>query len=385
MTITPAAPASLIYLDYAAAGPVDPRVFEKMIPYLSWEAEGCGNASATHGFGLKARAAIEQAREAVAQLVNTDPKSIIWTSGATESNNLAIKGIAEFYKRQGRHIVTCQTEHRTVLDSCAYLVRQGFEVTYLKPKPDGLIELCDLEAALRKDTLLVSIMQINNETGVVQDIAAIGELTRSRGIFLHVDAAQSVGKIPIDLRRLPVDLMSFSAHKMYGPKGIGALYINHTPRVRLLPQLHGGGQEGGLRSGTLPTHQIVGMGEAFRIASDVMVEEAARLKKLGETFWLGIRDLPGVRLNGHPIFRVPWIVNVCFQTLEKTQLMNQLQALAISTASACSAATLETSHVLRSMGLRNELAHRSIRFSLGRYTTLEEIERAIAWVRQCYP
>jgi cysteine desulfurase len=374
-----------IYLDYAATTPVDPRVIDKMVSQLSQTSGRYGNASASHSYGTVASAVIEEARQSVASLVNAKSNCIIWTSGATESNNLSLKGVAEFYKRYGNHIITSQTEHRSILDTCAYLARQGFEITYLKPLSDGLIDIAQLEAAIRSDTILISIMHVNNETGVIQDIASIGQLARQKGIFFHVDAAQSVGKIPIDVQALPIDLMSFSAHKLYGPKGIGALYVSDLPRIRLTPQHHGGGQERGMRAGTLPTHQIAGMGEAFRIASDEGLIEAQRLQTLQNCLWLGIRDLPGVYLNGHASLRMPGIINIRFEGMEKERLMScLLPLLAVSSASACAAATLETSYVLSAMGLRSELAHRSIRFSIGRYTTIEEIERTIELIHQYY-
>lgn len=374
-----------IYLDYAATTPVDPRVIKKMIPFLG-QAAGCyGNASSTlHPFGQRAAQAITEAREAVASLLNTQSKNIYWTSGATESINLALKGAALFYKRRGNHIVTCQTEHRVVLDTCAYLAEQGFEITYLKPDKQGLIEVDHFKAALKPNTILVSLLQVNNETGVIQDIATLSRITRERGILFHVDAAQSVGKIPIDLQNLPVDLMSFSAHKVYGPKGVGALYLNDNPRVRLIPQLQGGGQEQGIRPGTLPTHQIVGMGEAFRLAEAEFSLESKRRVSLKDRFWQGIADLPGIALNGHPTARVPEILNIRFAGIEKTAFLARLSGLAISAAAACAASSRDSSHVLQAMGLTSEWAQQSLRFSIGRFTTTADIDTAVHLIRQAF-
>jgi len=370
-------PAPTIYLDYAATSPIDPRVLEKMLPFLSNEGYGYANPASSHAYGKKVAEAIEEARSQVAKLLNVNPATILWTSGATESNNLSLKGVAHFYQRFGKHIITCQTEHPSILDTAAQLSREGFEITYLKPNSQGLIELQHLQAALRPDTILVSIMHVNNETGIIQDIGAIGSLTREREIFLHVDATQSVGKIPIDLQTLPVDLMSFSAHKIYGPKGIGGLYLNDNPRVRLIPQMHGGGQERALRAGTLATHQIVGMGKAFELANAEMDKESRQMLHFRDKLWTGICNLPGVHLNGHPEHRAPGILNVRFETLEKEKVLQHLTRLAFSSASACVSTTTETSHVLRAMGLKNELAHRSFRFSFGRFTTDEDIDTAI--------
>jgi cysteine desulfurase len=370
-----------IYLDYSATTPVDPRVAEKLIECLTLEGNFGNPASRSHAFGWRAEEAVERARAQVAQLVGADPKEIIWTSGATESDNLALKGAAHFYHKKGRHIVTCKTEHKAVLDSCRVLERQGFEVTYLDPEPNGLIDLGKLEAALRPDTLLVSIMHVNNEIGVIQDIAAIGRLTRGRGVLFHVDAAQSAGKVPIDLATLEVDLMSFSAHKVYGPKGIGALYVRRKPRVRLEAQMHGGGHERGLRSGTLATHQIVGMGEAFRLAREEMASEAERLRGLRERLWAGLKDMPEVYVNGDLERRVAGNLNISFAFVEGESLIMALKDIAVSSGSACTSASLEPSYVLRALGRSDELAHSSIRFTLGRWSTAEEVDYTIGLIR----
>lgn len=373
----------LIYLDYASTTPVDERVASKMAEFMTHSGH-FGNPASQHDFGKKAKNAVEEARKQVASLLNAKPENIIWTSGATESNNLAIKGVAEFYKRWGRHIITSQTEHRSVLDVFAFLMQQGFEVTFLKPNNLGIIEPESLKAAIRNDTILVSLMHVNNEIGVIQDIEAFGKITRENEIIFHVDAAQSAGKQKIDLAQLNVDLMSLSAHKLYGPKGMGALYVCDNPKARLVPLFHGSGQERNLRSGTLPTHQIVGMGEAYRIAAEINTKEMQRLQELHTVFWDGIKDLPGVHLNGHPKQRVPNILNICFERLEKEKLLEHLTGLAMSTSSACTAASIETSHVLRAMGLHNEWAHRSIRFSLGRHTTLDEINEVVKIIHHAY-
>lgn len=371
-----------IYMDYAATTPIDKRVVEQMLPFL-WPADGnYGNASSEHAFGKQALNAVEKARLQVASLLNTEPETIIFTSGATESINLALKGAATFYKRYGNHIITCQTEHRATLDSCAELAREGFEISYLKTMADGLIDLEHFTAAIRPETRLVSIMLINNETGVLQNIAAMAAITRERGIIFHVDAAQAAGKISIDLKQLPIDLMSLSAHKLYGPKGIGALYICNNPKVRLNSQIQGGGQERGLRAGTLATHQIVGMGTAFAIAKTEIVLEAKRLTTYREKLWTGIANLPGVYLNGHLGNCSPGILNVCFANIEKETLLTSLADIAVSSASACAATTIEPSHVLRAMGLKSMLAHRSIRFSIGRFTTEDEIDRVINSIKK---
>jgi cysteine desulfurase len=371
-----------IYMDYSATTPVDERVAEKMCAYLTRQGQFGNPASRSHEFGWKAEAAVEEAREQVAKLVNADPREIVWTSGATESNNLAIKGAAHFYRKQGGHIVTLKTEHKAVLDSCRQLEREGYEVTYLEPQASGLLDLEKLEASLRNDTVLVSVMHVNNEIGVIQDIAAIGELCRERRIIFHVDAAQSAGKIPIDLEKLKVDLMSFSAHKIYGPKGIGALYVRRKPRVRIEAQMHGGGHERGLRSGTLPTHQIVGMGEAFRIAADVMEEESRRIRALRDRLWNGLNEMEEVYLNGDMDQRIPGNLNVSFNYVEGESLIMALKDMAVSSGSACTSSSLEPSYVLRALGRNDELAHSSIRFTIGRYTTQEEIDYIVARVRE---
>ena len=364
-----------IYLDYSATTPVDPRVAEKMIPYL---VEKFGNpASRSHSFGWEAEAAVEEAREQVARLVNADPKEIVWTSGATESNNLAIKGAANFYAGKGKHLITVKTEHKAVLDTCRELERQGFEVTYLEVQEDGLIDLEAFKAAVRPDTILVSVMFVNNEIGVIQPIAEIGEICREKGIIFHVDAAQATGKVDIDLSTLKVDLMSFSAHKTYGPKGIGALYIRRKPRVRLEAQMHGGGHERGFRSGTLPTHQIVGMGEAFRIAREEMAEENKRIGALRDRLLKGVSDIEHVYINGDLVHRVPHNLNVSFAYVEGESMLMAIKDLAVSSGSACTSASLEPSYVLRALGRDDELAHSSIRFTLGRFTTEEEVDYAI--------
>ena len=371
-----------IYMDYSATTPVDERVAEKMCTYLTRQGQFGNPASRSHKFGGEADDAVSEARGQVAALINADPREIVWTSGATESNNLAIKGIAHFYKKQGRHVVTLKTEHKAVLDCCRQLEREGYEVTYLDPEPDGLLDPAKLEAALRDDTILVSIMHVNNEIGVIQDIAAIGELCRSRKIFFHVDAAQSAGKLPIDLQELKVDLMSFSAHKIYGPKGIGALYVRRKPRVRLEAQMHGGGHERGMRSGTLPTHQIVGMGEAFRIAREVMGEEEARIRTLRDRLWDGLNGMEEVYLNGDYDQRVPGNLNVSFNFVEGESLIMALNDMAVSSGSACTSSSLEPSYVLRALGRNDELAHSSIRFTIGRYTTEEEVDYIIGRIRE---
>ena len=370
-----------VYMDYSATTPVDPRVAEKMCSYLTWEGTFGNPASRSHAFGWEAEAAVEKARAEVAALVNADPKEIVWTSGATESDNLAIKGAAHFYQKKGRHIITCKTEHKAVLDTCRQLEREGFEVTYLDPEPSGLIDLRKLEDALRDDTILVSIMHVNNEIGVIQDIESIGELTRARKVLLHVDAAQSTGKAPIDLDRIRVDLMSFSAHKTYGPKGIGALYVRRKPRVRIEAQMHGGGHERGMRSGTLATHQIVGMGEAFRIAREEMGAENERVLALRQRLWNGIKDMEQVFLNGDAEHRVAGNLDVSFAFVEGESLIMALKDLAVSSGSACTSASLEPSYVLRAIGREDELAHSSIRFTLGRFSTQEEVDYAIDKIR----
>jgi cysteine desulfurase len=366
-----------IYLDYSATTPVDPRVAEKMMGCLTLDGTFGNPASRSHRFGWQAEEAVDIARNQIAELVGADPREIIFTSGATESDNLAIKGVAGFYRDQGRHIITSQTEHKAVLDTCQKLEQEGFSVTYLAPQANGILDLTELERAMRPDTILVSIMHVNNEIGVIQDIAAIGDLCRDRGIIFHVDATQSVGKIPIDLMELKVDLMSFSGHKIYGPKGIGALYVSRKPRVRIDAQMHGGGHERGMRSGTLPVHQIVGMGEAFQIAKAEMASESPRLCALRDRLWAGISRLEEVYLNGCLEHGAPNILNVGFNHVEGEALIMALKDLAVSSGSACTSASLEPSYVLRALGVNASLAHSSIRFSLGRYTTVEEIDFAI--------
>ncbi len=364
-----------VYLDYSATTPVDPRVAEAMIPYLT---EKFGNpASRSHSYGWVADEAVERAREQVAALVNADPKEIVWTSGATESNNLALKGAAHFYSGKGKHIITMMTEHKAVLDTVRELERQGFSATYLAPEANGLLDLEKLKAALRPDTIIVSVMLVNNEIGVIQDIAAIGEICRDKGILFHVDAAQATGKVAIDLQQLKVDLMSFSAHKTYGPKGIGALYVRRKPRVRLEAQMHGGGHERGMRSGTLPTHQIVGMGEAFRLAQQEMATENERIRMLRDRLWRGLSSMEEVHLNGDMEQRVPHNLNVSFNYVEGESLIMAVKDIAVSSGSACTSASLEPSYVLRALGRSDELAHSSIRFSLGRFTTVEEVDYAV--------
>ena len=370
-----------IYLDYSATTPVDERVAEVMCSYLTREGVFGNPASRSHAFGWEAEAAVEEARKHIADLVGANPKEIVFTSGATESDNLAIKGVAHFYKKKGKHIVTCKTEHKAVLDTCRQLEREGYEVTYLDPEPDGLVDLGKLEAALRDDTILVSIMHVNNEIGVIQDIAAIGELCRNKKILFHVDAAQSPGKVPINLEELKVDLMSFSAHKVYGPKGIGALYVQRKPRVRLEAQMHGGGHERGMRSGTLATHQIVGMGEAFRIASQEMEAENMRIHTLRDRLWNGLKDMEEVYVNGDLDQRIPGNINISFNFVEGESLLMALKDLAISSGSACTSASLEPSYVLRALGRNDELAHSSIRFSIGRFTTEQDVDFTIEHVR----
>jgi len=371
-----------IYLDYAATTPVDPRVAEKMMHYLTMGGEFGNPASRSHVFGWHAEEAVENARAHVANLVNANPKEIVWTSGATESDNLAIKGVAHFYSKKGKHIITSKTEHKAVLDTCRQLEREGFEVTYLDPEPTGLIDLEKLKAAMRGDTILVSIMHVNNEIGIIQDIAAIGEITRERGVIFHVDAAQSAGKVPIDLEKMKVDLMSFSAHKIYGPKGIGALYVRRKPRIRLEAQMHGGGHERGMRSGTLPTHQIVGMGEAFRIAKEQMAEDTIRITRLRDKLYNSLQDIEELYLNGDIERQVPNILNVSFNFVEGESLIMALKGIAVSSGSACTSSSLEPSYVLRALGRNDELAHSSIRFSIGRFTTEEDIDYAVDQVHK---
>ena len=372
-----------IYLDYSATTPVDPRVADAMMQCLTMEGNFGNPASRSHAYGWQAEEAAEEARGHVAALVNADPREIVWTSGATESNNLAIKGVAGFYGNKGKHILTSKIEHKAVLDACRQLEREGFEVTYLDPEPGtGLIQPAAVEAALRPDTILVSLMHVNNEIGTITDIAAIGEITRARGILFHVDAAQSTGKIDIDLEKMKVDLMSFCAHKTYGPKGVGALYVRRKPRVRLEAQIHGGGHERGMRSGTLATHQLVGMGEAFRIAKLEMHEEQARLRVLRDKLWAGLQGLEQVFINGDLTQRIAGNLNVSFNFVEGESLIMALKDMAVSSGSACTSASLEPSYVLRALGLSDELAHSSIRFTMGRYTTEADIDFIIATASQ---
>ena len=369
-----------IYLDYSATTPVDPRVVDKMIPYLR---EHFGNpASRSHAYGWEAEKAVEDARGQVARLVNADSREIIWTSGATESTNLAVKGAAHFYKEKGRHLVTVKTEHKATLDTMRELEREGYEVTYLDVLENGLLDLEAFKAALRPDTIVVSVMFVNNEIGVIQDIAAIGEICRSRGIVFHCDAAQATGKVVIDLAALKVDLMSFSAHKTYGPKGVGALYVRRKPRVRLEAQMHGGGHERGLRSGTLPTHQIVGMGEAFRLAREEMATESERVRMLRDRLLKGLQEIEEVYVNGDLEHRVPHNLNMSFNYVEGESLIMAIKDIAVSSGSACTSASLEPSYVLRALGRSDELAHSSIRFSVGRFTTVEEIDFAVDLIKR---
>ncbi|MAT92209.1 MAG: IscS subfamily cysteine desulfurase [Halioglobus sp.] len=370
-----------IYFDYLATTPVDPRVAEKMVECLTREGNFGNPASRSHLFGWKAEEAVETARRNVADLLGADPREIVWTSGATESDNLAIKGVAHFYQKKGKHIVTSKIEHKAVLDTCRQLEREGFEVTYLDPDKNGLVTPEAVAAALRDDTILVSIMHANNEIGTINDIEGIGEVTRNAGVLFHVDAAQSAGKIEINLERMKVDLLSVSGHKMYGPKGIGVLYVRRKPRVRLEAQMHGGGHERGMRSGTLATHQIVGIGEAARIAREEMAEEAQRLRGLRQRFWDGIRDIEEVHINGDEEQRLPGAINVSIAFVEGESLIMSLKDLAVSSGSACTSASLEPSYVLRALGLNDELAHSSLRFSFGRFTTEDEVDTAIEQLR----
>ncbi len=371
-----------IYLDYSATTPVDPRVAEKMMQYLTVDGIFGNPASRSHRFGWQAEEAVDIARNEIAALVGADPREIVFTSGATESNNLALKGAASFYQKKGKHIITCKTEHKSVLDTCRQLEREGFEVTYLSPGRNGILDLKQLETVMRPETVLVSVMHVNNEIGVVQDIRAIGELCRNQGVIFHVDATQSIGKIPVDLSQLKVDLMSFSAHKIYGPMGVGALFVRRKPRIRIEAQQHGGGHERGMRSGTLPVHQIVGMGEAYRIAKQELETESRRLCALRLRLWNGIKDIEEVYLNGDLQQGAPNILNVSFSYVEGESLIMALKDLAVSSGSACTSASLEPSYVLRALGMNDELAHSSIRFSLGRFTTEEEIDYAIALIHQ---
>ncbi|MDD2975864.1 IscS subfamily cysteine desulfurase [Aquabacterium sp.] len=376
MDMTPHFP---IYMDYGATTPCDPRVVDAMIPWLR---EHFGNpASRTHAYGWEAEAAVEKARQEVADLIGADPREIVWTSGATESNNLALKGAAQFYKTRGKHIITVKTEHKAVLDTVRELERQGFEATYLDVKDDGLLDLDVLKAAIRPDTILISIMYVNNEIGVIQDIPTIGALCREKGIIFHVDAAQATGKVEIDLATLPVDLMSLASHKTYGPKGIGALYVRRKPRVRLEAQMHGGGHERGMRSGTLPTHQIVGMGEAFRIAKEEMADENARVKALRDRLLAGLQDIEQIFVNGDLDKRVAHNLNVSFNYVEGESLIMGIKGIAVSSGSACTSASLEPSYVLRALGRSDELAHSSLRMTIGRFTTEEEVDFVVTTLK----
>ncbi len=368
-----------IYMDYGATTPVDPRVVDAMIPWLR---EHFGNpASRSHAWGWEAEAAVEKARGEVADLIGADPREIVWTSGATESNNLALKGAAHFYKTRGKHLITVKTEHKAVLDTMRELERQGFEVTYLDVQEDGMLDHEALKAAIRTDTILISVMFVNNEIGVIQDIAAIGAMCREKGIIFHVDAAQATGKVTIDLKTLPVDLMSLTSHKTYGPKGIGALYVRRKPRVRLEAQMHGGGHERGMRSGSLPTHQIVGMGEAFRIAKAEMAQDNAKARALHDRLVNGLKDVEQVFLNGHAEKRVPHNLNMSFNYVEGESLIMGIKGLAVSSGSACTSASLEPSYVLRALGRSDELAHSSLRMTIGRFTTEDEIDYVVATLK----
>ncbi|MBG6072578.1 MULTISPECIES: IscS subfamily cysteine desulfurase [unclassified Polaromonas] len=369
-----------IYMDYSSTNPCDPRVVDAMIPWLR---EHFGNpASRSHAWGWEAEAVVEKSREQVAALIGADPREIVWTSGATESNNLALKGAAHFYKTKGKHLITVKTEHKAVLDTCRELERQGFDVTYLDVQADGMLDLEVLKAAIRPDTIIVSVMFVNNEIGVIQDMVAIGEICREKGIIFHSDAAQATGRVDIDLATLPIDLMSLTSHKTYGPKGIGALYVRRKPRVRLEAQMHGGGHERGMRSGTLPTHQIAGMGEAYRIAKAEMHEENKRIRMLHERMLNGLKDVEEVFLNGHAEKRVPHNLNMSFNFVEGESLIMGIKGLAVSSGSACTSASLEPSYVLRALGRSDELAHSSLRMTIGRWTTEEEIDYAVATIKE---
>jgi cysteine desulfurase len=370
-----------IYLDYAATTPVDPTVAEAMMQCLTMDGTFGNPASRSHRFGWQAEELVDQARNDIAELINADPREIVFTSGATESNNLAIKGAAHFYQKKGKHLITVKTEHKAVLDTCRELERQGFEVTYMDVEANGMLDLTKLEAAMRDDTILVSVMHVNNELGVIQDLTAIGELCRARKIMFHVDAAQSAGKVAIDLQTLPVDFMSFSGHKIYGPKGIGALYVRRKPRARLEAQMHGGGHERGMRSGTLATHQIVGMGTAFRVAKERFEQDHAHISKLRQRLLDGVKDMEEVYYNGCPEHSVPGIVNVSFNFVEGESLLMAVKDIAVSSGSACTSASLEPSYVLRALGRNDELAHSSIRFSIGRFTTEEEIDYTVDLIK----
>jgi len=366
-----------IYLDYAATTPVDPKVAEVMAKCLTLDGNFGNPASRSYRFGWMAEEAVDVARNQISDALNCDPREIVFTSGATESNNLAIKGVAEGYADKGKHIITVNTEHKAVLDTCEYLESQGYEVTYLNVQQDGLVNLSDLENALREDTILVSVMHVNNELGVIQDVESIGKICRERGVLFHVDGAQSVGKTAIDLAELPIDLLSISAHKMYGPKGMGALYVRRRPKIKLVSQIHGGGHERGMRSGTLATHQIVGMGEALSLAASKMNEDNARILELKNSLWQGLQQLDGIYLNGHATQRIPGILNVSFDGVDGESLMMGLNDIAVSSGSACTSASLEPSYVLKAIGRSNELAHAGIRFSVGRFTTQEDIDYVV--------
>ncbi|OBU18159.1 IscS subfamily cysteine desulfurase [Photobacterium aquimaris] len=371
-----------IYFDYSATCPVDPRVAEKMVQCLTMDGTFGNPASRSHRYGWQAEEAVDTAREYIAELINADPREIVFTSGATESDNLAIKGAAHFYNKKGKHVITCKTEHKAVLDPCRQLEREGYEVTYLEPESNGLVDLAKLRDAMREDTVLVSIMHVNNEIGVVQDITAIGEICRENKTIFHVDAAQSAGKLPIDVQTMKVDLISFSAHKIYGPKGIGALYVRRKPRIRLEAQMHGGGHERGFRSGTLPTHQIVGMGEAFRIAKLEMAQDYQHAVDMRERLLKGLEGIEEMSINGDIEHRIPNNLNISFAFVEGESLLMALKDLAVSSGSACTSASLEPSYVLRALGLNDELAHSSIRFSFGRFTTAEEIDYAVVQIKE---
>jgi cysteine desulfurase len=370
-----------IYLDYASTTPVDPAVADRMVEFLTPSGHFGNPASRSHMFGWQAEAAVEDARVDVANLIGADPREVVWTSGATEANNLAIKGCAQFNTRKGKHIITSKIEHKAVLDTCRQLEREGFEITYLDPDKNGLIQPQAVADALRDDTTVVSIMHVNNELGTLNDIAAIGKLCRENKVFFHLDAAQSAGKTAIDVEAMQVDMMSFSAHKIYGPKGIGALYVRRKPRVRIEAQMHGGGHERGMRSGTLPTHQIVGMGAAFKLGAEVLADESARITALRKRLWDGVSDMQEVYLNGSEQQHVPGIINISFAYVEGESLIMALRDLAVSSGSACTSASLEPSYVLRALGLNDEMAHSSIRFSIGRYTSEKDVDDAIAKVR----
>ena len=370
-----------IYLDYASTTPVDDRVANKMMEFMKMDGQFGNPASRSHYYGWTAESAVSEARKHVADLVNADPREIVWTSGATESDNLAIKGAAHFYQKKGKHVITVKTEHKAVLDACRQLEREGFDVTYLEPMGNGLLDIQELKSEIREDTILISVMHVNNEIGVIQDIESIGNICREKGIIFHVDAAQSAGKIPIDLQKLNVDLMSFSAHKIYGPKGIGALYVCRKPRVRLEAQIHGGGHERGLRSGTLPTHQIVGMGEAFRIAMLEMDKDFQHISALKHRLWDALKDMEEVYLNGDENVRYPGIMNISFNFVEGESLIMATKDIALSSGSACTSASLEPSFVLRAIGRSDELAHSSLRMSIGRFTTEREIDHTVEVVK----